>query len=132
MTETLRAIPVLYVERFAAAYAAFLAAIRLAIDDVAHRRVPPPPNPADALGWHKRVLPLLESRYAAIEAAMARFKAGDPAPIARCALDASGLAKNLDGFSFAFAGPEHEQTMKTLLGRIVLAAYPVYSSAGLS
>lgn len=132
MTESVRAIPALYVERFAAAYAAFLGEIRLAIEDVAHRRVPPPSRPADVLEWHKRLLPLLETRYAAIADAVAKFKAGDPAPIAQCAVEASGLAKNLDGFSFDFAGSEHQEKMQALLGRIVLAAYPVYSAAGVS
>jgi hypothetical protein len=126
-----REVPAFYAERFASVYGALIAAVRLAIADGLRKTVPPAAPNRDLVEWQTRVLPLLEARYAAIEQAFAQFQSGNAAPIAERALEASGLAKNLDNFSLGFAGPEHEEQLNTQVAQVVLAAYPVYSAAGL-
>ena len=135
MKENSLEIPAVSVERFATAYRAFVAAVRQAIEDGQHQiaaMAPSAPAAADLSEWQTRVLPLLENRYAEIEHAVAQFQEGNGSQVAQCALDASGLAKNLDNFSLDFSGQEHQEELKALLSRVVLAAYPIYSAAGLT
>jgi hypothetical protein len=129
MPENSPRIPASYVERFRAAYAAFVDEVRRAIDDAAEQ---PDHGTAEVLSmWRSRALPALEQRLALVQSAVARYHIGDEAPIVQCADDASGLAKNLDPFPMDFAGPDHKQALESLLRQVVLVAYPVCHAAGL-
>jgi hypothetical protein len=130
MPENAARIPASYVERFRAAYAAFVDEVRRAIDDAAAQ---PDPGAAEGLSmWRYRALPALQQRLAQIQSAVARYHIGDETPIVQSADDASGLAKNLDPFPMDFAGPDHKQALESLLRQVVLLAYPVCRAAGLS
>jgi hypothetical protein len=129
MTREVAGLPEIYVERFVEAYQAFVDEVRSAVQKAANS--PESGSEEVAAEWQSRVLPLLEGRLAGIKSAVARFHAGDAAPLVRLADDASGLAKSLDLFSFDFAGPKHKSALESLLSRVITTAYQVCNAAGL-
>jgi hypothetical protein len=129
MASEIAGIPEIYVERFVEAYEAFVDQVRL----MAQKAVKSPTDGSQELvsEWQSRVLHVLEERLAGIKSAVARFDAGDAAPLVRSADDATGLAKSLDLFSFDFAGPEGKEALESLLTRVITTAYQVCNAAGL-
>ena len=123
-------IPEIYVERFVEAYEAFVDQVRSMVQQAV--KSPLSGSPELVSEWQSRVLPLLEQRLAGIKSAVARFHAGDATPLVRSADDATGLSKNLDLFSFDFAGPEAKEALEGLLTRVITTAYQVCNAAGLS
>lgn len=120
-------IPESLVERFAAVFAAFLAEVKLAIDDAL--RLPETEAFKKAQAWLRTPLPVLEKQNAAIQSAVTYFQIGDVGPILKCAESERGLAKDLDGFPLDFAGPEHEQKLDLLLTNVVTVAYQLCAAA---
>ena len=129
MAPEIAGIPEIYVERFVEAYEAFVDQVRMMVQKIVES--PPDSSQEVVSEWQSRVLPLLEERLAGIKSAVARFHAGDAAPLVRSADDATGLSKNLDLFSFDFAGPEHKSAFESLLSRVIATAYQVCNAAGL-
>jgi hypothetical protein len=129
MAPEIAGIPKIYVERFVEAYEAFVDQVRVMVQKVVES--PPDSSQEVVSEWQSRVLPLLEERLAGIKSAVARFHAGDAAPLVRSADDATGLSKNLDLFSFDFAGPEAKKALESLLTRVITTAYQVCNAAGL-
>ena len=129
MAPEIAGIPEINVERFVEAYEAFVDQVRTMVQQAA--KSPLGGSPELASEWQSRVLPLLEERLAGIKSAVARFHAGDAAPLVRSADDATGLSKNLDLFSFDFAGPEAKEALESLLTRVITTAYQVCNAAGL-
>jgi len=123
-------IPAQYVERFYAAYAAFVVEVLKAIQDAA--RLPGSKAIEELSMWERQALPAIEKRLAQIQRAVSDYKNGDEFAIVQCADDASGLSKNLDPFSMDFAGPDHASALNSLLTQVVLKAYMVRQAAGLS
>lgn len=127
--ETPPAVPQYVAERFAKAYAAFVDAVRKAINENIGN--PALANAPAFLVWQTQALPRLEQENASVQKAMAMFLIGDTRSIPQAASEARGLAKKLDGFSLDFAGPEHSQTLDKLETSIVMAAYQVCAAAGI-
>ena len=129
MAPEITGIPEIYVERFVEAYEALVDQVRMMVQQAI--KSSPESSKEDVSEWQSRVLPLLEERLAGIKSAVARFHAGDAAPLVRSADDATGLSKNLDLFSFDFAGPEGKEALESLLTRVITTAYQVCNAAGL-
>ncbi len=129
MSPEIAGIPEIYVERFVEAYEAFVDQLRLMVQ----KALKSPPDTSKELvsEWQSRLLPLLEKRLDSIKSAVSRFHAGDATPLVRSADDATGLSKNLDLFSFDFAGPEGKEALESLLTRVITTAYQVCNAAGL-
>ena len=130
MTAEIAGVPEIYVERFVEAYEAFVVQVRTMVQQAV--KSPLLGSPELVSEWQSRVLPLLEERLARIKRAVAGFHGGDAAPLIRSADDATGLSKNLDLFSFDFAGPEAKEALESLLTRVITTAYQVCNAAGLS
>lgn len=116
-------------ERFANAFSAFVDAVWVAVTEGI-------PNPAIAntpvfLAWQTQALPRLEQENASIQKAMTLFLIGETRTIQQLAAAQRGLAKQLDGFSLNFAGPERAQTLDALETAVVRAAYQVCAAAGI-
>jgi hypothetical protein len=128
MAPEIAGIPEINVERFVGAYEAFVDQVRMMVQQA----IKSPDGSQELISeWQSRVLPVLEERLAGIKSAVARFDAGDAAPLVRSADDATGLAKSLDLFSFDFAGPEGKEALESLLTRVITTAYQVCNAAGL-
>ena len=130
MEERPSRIPAQYVERFYAAYAAFVAEVRKAIQDAV--RLPGSNANEELSMWEWQAFPALEKRLAQIENAVSDYRNGDEVPIVQRADDASGISKNLDPFPRDFAGPDHASALNSLLTQVVFAAYMVRQAAGLT
>jgi|HubBroStandDraft_1064217.scaffolds.fasta_scaffold165356_2 hypothetical protein len=116
-------------ERFAHAFAAFVDAVWVAVNTSI-------PNPAIAntpafLAWQTQALPLLEQQSASIQKGMTLFLIGESRTIVQLALERRGLAKQLDGFSLDFAGPDRAKTLDALETAVVRSAYQLCAAAGI-
>lgn len=110
------------VEKFLKAYEDLLV---LANDAIQHAPMSP-----GAEGWKNTAIPNFEREIRRIKEAATKFLAGDPSEIGSCADEACGISKDLDGCcSDNFAGPEFEKRLRAAVGKLVSAAYRVYSSA---
>lgn len=131
MTGSTPAIPPAAIQRFVAAYGAFVELIEAAVENAA-RRIADTLEPDDGrVSAGRRLLSLLETRYRAIRAAANDVANNGCSAIVNCALEAGALSKNLDFVRLDFAGPEERRQMDELVTRIVLSAYSVYSAARL-
>lgn len=115
------------VERFAKDFADFLAEVSNAVHEAAM-------NPAlfaapALLIWQTEALPRLEQQNASIQKGVALFQIGETLTIRKLAEEARGLAKNLDGFSLDFAGPEHAKILDRLETAVVVSAYQLCTAA---
>ena len=129
MAQAPSAIPPTFVERFAKASAAFVAAIRDAVAEAAQ-------NPALAgtpafRAWQDKALPLLQEKDTSIQTAAALFLEGEPSSILALAEDKRGLAKDLDGFPLTFAGPDRARDLEPLETALVTAAYQLCAAGGI-
>jgi uncharacterized protein CbrC (UPF0167 family) len=127
--QTTPAIPEMWAQRFANAFAAFLDEVRAAVDE---GKLNPVYSSTPAfLMWQTEALPRLEQELAAIQNAFALFQIGETGTIAQLASAQRGLAKHLDGFPLDFAGPEHAKTLDKLETAVVVAAYQLCKAAGI-
>jgi len=117
------------VERFANSFNLFVQAVRDAVAEAASE--PSAAGSAALRSWQSKALPLLERQNAAIQSAAAAFAQGDHQAILPLAEDKRGLAKDLDGFSLTFAGPEHARKLESLLTAVVTSAFQICSAAGI-
>ena len=123
-----RVVPPLYAERLAKAFAAFVDAVRAAIDEnVAN---PVIANAPAFLAWQTQALPMLEQENATVQNAHARFLIGEERTIVAVAADERHLAKKLDGFAMDFAGAEGAKLLDRLETGIVIAASQICQAAG--
>jgi hypothetical protein len=118
----------MFAEQFAKAYAAFVMAIRTAIEETI-------PNPALAntpsfLCWQTQALPLLERQNATVQEAYARFLIGETQTILAVAADRRHLGKELDGLPLTFAGPERAESLSALKTAAVVTASRLCIAAG--
>ena len=81
-------------------------------------------------GWQRTVLPLLESRMAAAETALAHHAIGDQQPLVSLAMKSRFLAREIDGYSLRFAGEKYGNQLEEQLRLVVFAAWQVCESAG--
>jgi hypothetical protein len=123
-----RAVPQLYAERLAKAFAAFVDAVRAAINEnIANPAIA---NSSAFLAWQTQALPLLEQENAVVQNAHARFLIGEERTIVTVAAEERHLAKKLDGFSLDFAGAERAKLLDRLETAIVIAASQICQAAG--
>jgi hypothetical protein len=126
--ESSAAVPQIFVERFAKAFAAFVEAVRAAVNEAAQ-------NPAlngnrALLVWQTQGLPLLEKENETVQKAMALYLVGETGTIVNVASEERHLAKNLDGYDLSFAGAEGGKALDRLETNVVIAAYQVCAAAG--
>jgi hypothetical protein len=122
-------VPQYLAERFAKAFTAFVDAVWAAVTEGI-------PNPAVAntpafLAWQTQALPRLEQENASIQKAMTLFLIGETRTIQQLANEMRHLAKELDGFSLDFAGPEPAKTLDQLETAVVRTAYQLCAAAGI-
>ncbi|HUH64563.1 MAG TPA: hypothetical protein VLZ50_16265 [Terracidiphilus sp.] len=115
-------------ERFAKAFAAFVEAVRAAIEQAAA-------DPAmgalpGLVNWQTDALPRLEQENTAIQNGLARSLIGETGTIAQLARDQLGLAKRLDGFPLDFAGADQANQLDQLETAVVVAAYRLLQYSG--
>lgn len=121
-------VPQMFAENFAKAYAAFVAAVRSAVDETI-------PNPALAntptfLSWQTGALPMLESQNAAVQEAYARFLIGETRTILSVAAERRHLGKELDGLALDFAGQDRASSLASLKTAAVVTASRLCQMAG--
>lgn len=121
-------VPQMLAEHFAKAYAAFVDAVRAAVNEAAQ-------NPALSgnralLLWQTQGLPMLEKEKASVDNKMALYLIGEERSIVDAASDARHLAKRLDGLDLNFAGEEKGQKLDQLETSVVVSAYQVCAAAG--
>ncbi|MGC1363172.1 MAG: hypothetical protein WA419_03875 [Silvibacterium sp.] len=129
MPEALYGISPALVERFRKIFAAFAGGVKMAVADAAQK--PVTSESPGLRSWQEKALPLLEKDNLSIQAAAKAFEQGDAQPILTLAEDKRGLAKDLDGFSFTFAGPEHAENLELLETAVVTAACQISGAAGI-
>lgn len=127
MAEVLPAVPQMVAERFAKAFAAFVDAVRAAIQEAAA-------NPAlntsrSLLLWQTQDLPRLEKENAEAQNALARYLIGETQTIVSVASERRHLARELDGSDLNFAGAERGKLLDQLETAVVVAAYQVCAAA---
>ncbi|MGB6689410.1 MAG: hypothetical protein WBE76_16375 [Terracidiphilus sp.] len=123
-----RAVPQLYAERLAKAFAAFVDAVRAAINEnVTHPAIA---NTQAFLAWQTQALPMLEQENATVQRAQALFLIGEERTIVTVAAEERHLAKKLDGLSMDFAGAERAKLLDRLETAIVIAASQICQAAG--
>jgi hypothetical protein len=120
-------IPQTLAERFAKAFAAFVDAVRAAVQE--NITNPPIANTSSFLAWQTGALPRLEQQNAEVQNAWARYLIGEERTIATLAAGARGLAKQLDGYALEFAGPERAQLLDKLETAVVVAASQLCTAA---
>jgi hypothetical protein len=127
MPETSSAVSQSLVEQFAKAFADFVNAVALAVQEAAmNTALSATPN---LLVWQTKVLPMLEEQNHAIQKGVALFQIGETQTIVRLAGGARGLAKQLDGYPLDFAGPKHVEVLDRLETAVVVTAYQVCVAA---
>ena len=127
--ETPLAVPPVFAERFSKAYTAFVEAMRAAVQEAAQ-------NPAlkgnrSVLLWQTQGLPAIEKENSSVQGAMALCLIGEGRSIIEAALEASHIAKRLDGFDLNFAGAERGKILDRLETDVVIAAYQVCAAVGI-
>jgi uncharacterized protein CbrC (UPF0167 family) len=115
--------------RFAKAMAAFVAAVQDAVAEAAQN--PEYASTPAFQSWQAKALPLLETQNASIQKAAALAATGDVQSILALAEDKRGLAKDLDGFSLTFAGPDHAAVLDQLETSVVTTAFQLCAAAGI-
>ena len=85
---------------------------------------------SQAAVWRQRLVPLLDSRLFAAKTAMFHLAVGDENPLLAHALQSRFLARDMDGYSFDFAGEEFATQLKEKQQLVVYAAWQVCQSAG--
>ena len=85
---------------------------------------------SQAAVWRQRLVPLLDSRLFAAKTAMFHLTIGDENPLLAHALQSRFLARDMDGYSFDFAGEEFATQLKEKQQLVVYAAWQVCQSAG--
>lgn len=80
--------------------------------------------------WRQKLLPLLDTRLFAAKTAMFHLAVGDENPLLAHALQSRFLARDMDGYSFDFAGEEFAVQLKEKQQLVVYAAWQVCHSAG--
>ena len=115
-------------QRFFKAFDAFVAAVRAAINSAVG-------NPAysSAPGfviWQTSALPRLERDLAQIQDGYALFQIGETGTLSRLARAQLGIAKQLDGFPFDFAGPDRAKVLEQFQEAIVFAAFELSKAQG--
>lgn len=116
-------------DRFASAFAAFVQEARNAVVDAAGN--PELASTPQFEAWRGKVLPLLEQENAAVQEALAQFRAGDARPLLTQAEDKRGLAKDMDGYPLTFAGPDHAELLGNLRTAVVRSACQLCDAAGI-
>ena len=85
---------------------------------------------SQAAVWRQRLVPLLDSRLFAAKTAMFHLTIGNENPLLAHALQSRFLARDMDGYSFDFAGEEFATQLKEKQQLVVYAAWQVCQSAG--
>ncbi len=80
--------------------------------------------------WRQKLVPLLETRLFAAKTAMTHLAIGDENPLLAHALQSRFLARDMDGYSFDFAGEKFAAQLKEKQQLVVFAAWQVCHSAG--
>jgi hypothetical protein len=96
---------------------------------VAHLACAASGSPQAAL-WRQKLVPLLDTRLFAAKTAMFHLAIGDENPLLAHALQSRFLARDMDGYSFDFAGEEFAAQLKEKQQLVVFAAWQVCHSAG--
>jgi len=96
---------------------------------VAHQACAASRSPQAAV-WRQKLLPLLDTRFFAAKTAMFHLAVGDENPLLAHALQSRFLARDMDGYSFDFAGEEFAAQLKEKQQLVVFAAWQVCQSAG--
>jgi hypothetical protein len=122
MVTVTQAIPQLIAERYFNALKGLAATVRSALGKAG--------GSPQALGCQQKVLPLLETRLAAAETAMAHHAIGDQEPLISLALKSRYMARETDGYSLGFAGEELAAQFEDRRRLVVFAAWQVCQSAG--
>ena len=115
-------IPQLVAERYFNALKGLVSTVRTAIAAAG--------SSEHTLGCRQKVLPLLETRLAAAETAMAHHAIGDQEPLINLALKSRYVARETDGYSLGFAGEELAAQFEDRRRLVVFAAWQVCQSAG--
>jgi len=129
MPETPLVVPQVFAERFSKTYAAFVEAVRVAVQEAAQN--PEMNRNRSVLLWQTQGLPAIEKENSSIQSAMALYLIGEGRSIIEAASEASHLAKRLDGFDLNFAGAERGKILDRLETDVVIAAYQVGAAAGI-
>ena len=122
------AIPQMLAEHFAQAFAAFVDALRAAVNETAQN--PALSNSRALLLWQTQALPQLEKKNDSVQKAMALFLVGEERSIVEAASDARHIDKELDGFDLNFAGEERGRNLDQLETMVTVTAYQVCAAAG--
>ena len=80
--------------------------------------------------WRQKLVPLLDSRLFAARTAMFHLTVGDENPLLAHALQSRFLARDMDDYSFDFAGGEFAAQLKEKQRLVVYAAWQVCHAAG--
>lgn len=96
---------------------------------VAHQACAVSASPQAAV-WKQKLVPLLDTRLFAAKTAMFHLAVGDENPLLAHALQSRFLARDMDGYSFDFAGEEFASQLKEKQELVVFAAWQVCQSAG--
>lgn len=129
MAADLPPIPPPLVDRFEKAFAKFVEAVSNAVDDAATK--PELAATPSFRSWQSKALPLLQQQNVSLQAALALFQKGDLNPILTFAEDKRALAKDMDGFSLTFSGPDHAADLEALQTAVVMAAFNLCAAAGI-
>jgi len=127
--ETPLAIPQVFAERFSKAYAGFVEAMRVAVQETAQNSALS--GNRALLLWQTQGLPAIEEENSSVQNAMAQYLIGEGRSLIEAASEATHLAKRLDGFDLKFAGAEWEKILDRLETDVVIAAYQVCAAAGI-
>ena len=129
MPETPLAVPQVLAERFSKTYAAFVEAVRVAVQESAQN--PVLNGNRSLLLWQTQGLPAIEKENSSVQSAMALYLIGENRSIIEAASEATHIAKRLDGFDLNFAGAERGKILDRLETDVVIAAYQVCAAAGI-
>jgi hypothetical protein len=116
-------------ERFVKAFADFVDAVWVEVTGAAQN--PHYSSTPALLAWQTQALPQLERDNTSIQNALVRFQIGETRTLSQLASDQRFLARRLDGFSVAFAGPDRAGTLDQLQTAVVVAAYQLCKAAGI-
>lgn len=116
-------------DRFVKAFTAFVDAVWVEVTGAAQN--PHYSSTPALLSWQTQALPRLEQENSSIQNAWALFQIGETRTLAQLASDQRFLARRLDGFSLAFAGPDRAESLDKLQTAVVVAAYQLCKAAGI-
>lgn len=84
----------------------------------------------EAAGLNQQILPLVEDRLKTAQIALTHHAIGDQEPLISLALKSRYLARETDGYSLSFAGPELATQFEDRRRMVVFSAWQVCQSAG--